>query len=159
MGADSRSMPFFSIAEAAFGILLLCAGRILTPWAFMCVAGAGHGASAIHSAVSPGHISAGVVLGLLVLLALVPVAGLLTGFGGARCVQYATGGRFSAPAGLRWVALAVVIAWALIVTLSLAGVISVDVVVFDLALGLPTGIPWAFLVAGFCGGIADPRKR
>lgn len=159
MGTTSRSLPLLSIAETACGVLLLCAGRILTPWAFMCVAGAGHGASAIHSTVSPGHVSVGVVLGLLVLLVLVPVAGLLIGFGGARCVQYATDGRFSASAGLRWVVLAVAIAWVLIVTLSLAGVISADVVVFDLALGLPAGIPWVFLVAGFCGGIAGPRKR
>lgn len=157
-GSVARSPWFPPVAEAASGVLLLCAGRALAPWAFAGVAGAGGEAGAIHAAVSPGNISTGVVLGLLVLLVLVPGAGLLTGFGGAGCVRCATGGRLCAPAWLGWAAAALVVGWAALSALSLLGVVDADMLVLGLAFGFPTGVPWAFLAVGFCGGMAVPRR-
>ncbi|MEY8437139.1 hypothetical protein AAK967_05280 [Atopobiaceae bacterium 24-176] len=101
VGRSVARFPWFPpVAQTASGVLLLWAGRALAPWAFAGVAGAGGETGAIHAAVSPGHISTGAVLGLLVLLVLIPGAGLLTGFGGAGCVRCAAGGRLGAPAWL-----------------------------------------------------------
>ncbi|MEY8437138.1 hypothetical protein AAK967_05275 [Atopobiaceae bacterium 24-176] len=48
--------------------------------------------------------------------------------------------------------------WAALSALSLLGVVDADMLVFGLAFGFPTGVQWAFLAIGFCGGMAVPRR-